>query len=108
MARPAREHRVSSGDLSRAVGMARRQVRQTVRWEALITAVFGAVLGLGIGAAIGFGVAPLPPLRLGRFALPGSQLAIWPVIAAVAGLIASIGLCRKAARLNVLEAISYG
>jgi hypothetical protein len=45
-------------------------------------------------------------LGLGSFSLPDGQLAIWLVIAAVAGLIASIGLCRKVARLNVLEAIS--
>jgi putative ABC transport system permease protein len=104
MAMPACEHRVSSGDLSKAVGMARRQVRQIVRWEALITAVFGAVLGLG---TIGFGVAPLPPTPAGQFLPSGGQLAIWLVIAAVAGLVTSIGPARKATRLNVLEAISY-
>lgn len=94
--------------LLRAVGMARRQVRQMVRWEALITAVFGALLGIGIGTAIGLGVVTsLADDGLGSFALPAGQLVIWLVVAGVAGLIASIGPARKAARLDVLKAISY-
>jgi len=94
--------------LLRAVGMLRRQVRQMVRWEALITAVFGALLGVAIGIAIGFGVvSSLADEGLGSFALPGAQLILWLIVAAIAGLVASIGPARKAARLNVLAAISY-
>ena len=94
--------------LLRAVGMLRRQVRQMVRWEALITAVFGAVLGLTVGVGIGYGVvASLADDGLGSFSLPAGQLLFWLVIAAIAGLIASIGPARKAARLDVLAAISY-
>ena len=94
--------------LLRAVGMTRRQVRQMVRWEALITAVFGALLGVLMGTAIGFGVVTsLADDGLGSFALPTGQLVTWLVVAAVAGLIASIGPARKAARLDVLTAIAY-
>jgi putative ABC transport system permease protein len=94
--------------LLRAVGMTRRQVRRMVRWEALITAVFGALLGIIIGSAIGFGVVTaLADDGLGSFALPAGQLLIWLVVAAVAGLVASLGPARRAARLNVLKAISY-
>ena len=94
--------------LLRAVGMTRHQVRQMVRWEALIIAVFGALLGILIGSAIGFGVVTsLADDGLGSFALPAGQLVIWLVVAAVAGLIASLGPARKAARLDVLKAISY-
>ena len=94
--------------LLRAVGMLRRQVRQMVRWEALITAIFGALLGLTVGVGIGYGVVTsLADDGLGAFALPAGQLLFWLVIAAVAGLIASIGPARKAARLDVLQAISY-
>ena len=94
--------------LLRAVGMARRQVRQMVRWEAMITSVFGAILGVGIGTIIGFAVVTsLADEGLGSFALPGAQLVVWLLAAAVAGLIASLGPARKAARLNVLTAISY-
>ena len=94
--------------LLRAVGMTRRQVRRMVRWEALITAVFGAILGVLIGSVIGFGVvSSLADDGLGSFALPAGQLMIWLIVAAVAGLIASLGPARKAARLDVLRAISY-
>lgn len=94
--------------LLRAVGMARTQVRRMIRWEAIITALFGSLLGVLIGSAIGFGVVTsLADDGLGSFALPAGQLAVWLVVSAGAGLIASIGPSRKAARLNVLEAISY-
>ncbi|HSM45915.1 MAG TPA: FtsX-like permease family protein [Acidimicrobiia bacterium] len=94
--------------LLRAVGMLRRQVRQMIRWEAVITSVFGAILGLMIGIGIGFGVvSSLADSGLGSFAIPFGQLIIWLVVAASAGLVASIGPARKAARLNVLDAISY-
>jgi putative ABC transport system permease protein len=94
--------------LLRAVGMVRRQVRGMVRREALIIAVFGAVLGVLIGTGIGYGVvASLADDGLGSFAFPALQLTIWIVVAAGAGLVASIGPARKAARLDVLKAISY-
>ena len=37
--------------LLRAVGMTRRQVRSSVRWESVIIALFGTALGLVIGVA---------------------------------------------------------
>lgn len=94
--------------LLRAVGMARRQVRAMIRWEAIVIAVFGALMGVLIGSAVGFGVvSSLADNGLGSFALPGSQLAAWLVAAVIAGVVASIVPSRKAARLNVLKAISY-
>jgi putative ABC transport system permease protein len=94
--------------LLRAVGMTRRNVRKMVRREAMIIAVFGALLGVFIGSAIGFGVVTsLADDGLGSFALPAGQLLIWLVVAAAAGLVASLGPARKAARLDVLKAISY-
>lgn len=94
--------------LLRAVGMGRRQVRSMIRWEAIVIALFGALLGVLIGSAIGFGVVnSLADEGLGSFTLPGGQLAVWLVAAALAGVFASIGPARKAARLDVLKAISY-
>lgn len=93
--------------LLRAVGMARRQVRTMVRREAIITATFGALLGVGIGSAIGFGVVgSLADDGLGVVAWPADQLTLWVVAAAIAGVVASVGPARKAAKLDVLEAIS--
>ncbi len=94
--------------LLRAIGMSRRQVRSMIRWEAVVVALFGALMGVAIGSAIGFGVvASLADDGLGSFALPGGQLVMWLVVAGLAGVIASVGPARKAARLDVLRAISY-
>ncbi|MDH5372541.1 MAG: FtsX-like permease family protein [Acidimicrobiia bacterium] len=94
--------------LLRAVGMGRRQVRRMVRWESIITALFGAMLGIGVGVVLGWAtVASLAEDGLGTFALPGSQLAAWLLVAAVAGVLAAIGPARKASRMRILEAIAY-
>jgi putative ABC transport system permease protein len=94
--------------LLRAVGMGRRQIRSMIRLEAIVIALFGALLGMLIGSAIGFGVvSSLADDGLGSFTLPGSQLAVWLVAAAMAGVLASIGPARKAAKLDVLKAISH-
>jgi putative ABC transport system permease protein len=94
--------------LLRAIGMTRRQLRSAVRWEAVIIAVFGALLGLVVG--VGFGVALQRALAgegLTELALPAGRLAVYVVMAGLAGVLAAVGPARKAARLNVLEAIAY-
>ena len=40
--------------LLRAVGMIRPQVRTTIRWEAIMIALFGTTLGLTVGAFFGW------------------------------------------------------
>jgi putative ABC transport system permease protein len=93
--------------LLRAVGMGRRQVRTMIRWEAVIIAVFGAVLGAVVG--IFFGWAMVQALRsqgITTLTVPAGQLIVYIVIAGLFGVIAAILPARRAARLNVLEAIS--
>jgi putative ABC transport system permease protein len=92
--------------LLRAVGMTRRQLRTTVRYEAVIIALLGTTLGLTIG--IGFGWAMVKALDsqgLTTLAIPADQLAVVAVIAAFAGVTAAILPARRASRLNVLDAI---
>jgi putative ABC transport system permease protein len=94
--------------LLRAVGMIRRQVRQMIRREAVITALFGAILGIVIGTGIGWGISiSLADQGLGSFALPLGQLGVWLIVAAVAGVLAAVAPARKAARLDVLRAIAH-
>ncbi|MEA2009838.1 MAG: FtsX-like permease family protein [Actinomycetota bacterium] len=94
--------------LLRAVGMVRRQVRRMIRWEAVIIALFGAVMGVGVGLFLGWAVVrALADEGLGSFAVPGSQIVLLVLLAAVAGVIAAIYPSWKASRLNVLEAIAY-
>ena len=92
--------------LLRAVGMSRRQVRATVRWEAVIIAAIGTTLGLVVG--IGFGWAMVRALAekgLGTLQLPIGQLAVVVGVALAAGAGAAILPARRAARLDVLSAI---
>jgi putative ABC transport system permease protein len=94
--------------LLRAVGMSRRQVKRMIRWESVIIAVFGAVLGIVIGVL--FGWALQQSLRnegVTEFVLPVGQLVVYLVLAGLAGVLAAIWPARRAAKLNVLEAISY-
>jgi putative ABC transport system permease protein len=91
--------------LLRAVGMTRVQLRRMVRGEAVIVAVFGSLLGLVIG--VGFGGAIVQSLRTQRIGLviPVGQLIVFVVLAGLAGLLAGVLPARRAARLDVLQAI---
>ena len=90
----------------RAVGMSRRQVRRMVRSEAIITAVIGALLGLVLGVALAALVSrPLADEGF-TFAIPVTTLAVLPVLAAVAGVVAAIPPARRAARVDVLRAVT--
>jgi putative ABC transport system permease protein len=94
--------------LLRAVGMARSQMRVMIRWEAAIVAVFGAVLGVVLGVLFGFAAASaMPSSFIKSVTIPYGSLFGYVVFAAVAGLIAAILPARRAARLNVLDAISH-
>jgi putative ABC transport system permease protein len=100
--------RVRELGLLRAVGMSRRQIKRMIRVESVIIAVLGAVLGVAIG--ILFGVAmqrALSDLGITNLAIPVGQLVVYVVVAAFAGVLAAIVPARRAAKLNVLQAISY-
>ncbi len=92
--------------LLRAVGMTRTQLRRMVRGEAVIVAVFGSLLGLVVG--IGFGLAIVRSLHRQSIFLtvPVGQLVAFVVLAGLAGLLAGWLPARRAARLDVLQAIN--
>jgi putative ABC transport system permease protein len=94
--------------LLRAVGLTRRQTRSMVRWEAVIVSVMGALFGVVIGIAFGWALQQaLEPEGFSELGIPGGQLAIYVLFAAVLGVVFAIFPARRAAKLNVLEAISY-
>jgi len=91
----------------RAVGMTRRQVRRMIRHESIITALIGAALGLPLGIFL----AGLITQALGefdvQFKLPVDQLLIFAAAAILVGIAAAVLPARRAARLNVLQALQY-
>ncbi|MEX0790677.1 MAG: FtsX-like permease family protein, partial [Actinomycetota bacterium] len=93
--------------LLRAVGMSRRQTRRMIRWEAVIISIIGAVLGLAIGMFFGWAlVKSLETEGISELTIPYGQLLAYVGAAALAGVLAAMPPARRAARLNVLEAIS--
>ena len=93
--------------LLRAIGMSRRQVRRIVRYEAVITALLGALMGSVLG--VFFAVIVSRPLADEGFNLsfPVGTLVLLFILAAIAGVVAAILPARRAARLDVLEALAY-
>lgn len=93
--------------LLRAIGLSRRQTRRMVRLEAVVISVLGALLGLAIG--VPFGISILYALRdegLDVISIPEGQLLIFLAAAAVFGILAAALPARRAARLDILQAIA--
>jgi putative ABC transport system permease protein len=91
----------------RAIGTSRRQVKQIVRYESVITSQIGAVLGIVLGTI--FAVLVTIPLKSEGFtiSIPVPSLILLLVLAAVFGVLAAIWPARRAAKLDVLNALAY-
>lgn len=93
--------------LLRAVGMTRSQLRSSVRWEAVIVGVFGALLGVIMGVLLAYaGISALPAQFITQTAIPWVSLALYIALGGVLGVVAAYFPARRAAKLDVLEAIS--
>jgi putative ABC transport system permease protein len=93
--------------LLRAIGLGRGQLRLMVTLESVVMAVLGAVLGVALG--ICFGMAMMYAVRdqgLNVIAVPWTQLVVFLGLAVVIGVLAAVLPARRAARLDVLTAIS--
>jgi putative ABC transport system permease protein len=89
----------------RAIGMNRQQVRRMIRHESVITALIGGVLGIALGIVLG-GLL-VARVDFIQFSLPVTTLVVLAVVTIIVGIVASIFPARRAARLNVLEALQY-
>jgi putative ABC transport system permease protein len=99
--------RVRELGLLRAIGQTRGQARTMLRWESAIMAVLGTAGGLVLGTFTGWALVSASSSRtLDVFAVPIAQLAVFLVVGAIAGVLAGIRPARRAARLNVLDAIA--
>ena len=94
--------------LLRAVGMGKWQIRAAILLEGVIVAIFGGLIGVATGLVTGLiAAASLPSDIISTLAVPGSTVVVYLVVAAVAGLLASLAPARRANRVDLLEAISY-
>ena len=99
--------RIRELGLLRAVGATRRQLRSMIRWEAVIIAVLGAVLGLAVGVFFGWTIVrALASQGITEFTVPAGQLVSFVLAAAIAGILAAVLPGRRAAKIDVLRAIT--
>ncbi len=93
--------------LLRAVGAFRSQVRTSVRWESVITALLGTAQGIVIGVLLGYAViVALRNQGSLRFTLPITTLVVVVVLGIGAGVVAAIRPARRASKLNILQALA--
>jgi putative ABC transport system permease protein len=93
--------------MMRAIGASRRQIRQMIRYESLITGLIGGVLGLVIGVVGAVLVSVLTLSGSGYvLSIPVGTLVLLLIAAALAGLLAAQLPARRAARLDVLGALA--
>ncbi|HEY0187896.1 MAG TPA: ABC transporter permease [Cellulomonas sp.] len=92
----------------RAVGLGRLQLSTTVTIESVLTAVFGTVVGLVVGVAL---ASALPRIYaddgLSSLVVPWGSLVGMLVLAVVVGVLAALWPAIRAARMKVLDAVSY-
>jgi putative ABC transport system permease protein len=93
--------------LLRAVGLSRRQLRTMLRLESVAIALLGAVLGVGLGLVAGWALQrSLADDGIDVLSIPGTQLAVFVVLAGLVGVLAALWPGRRAAKLDVLRAIT--
>jgi putative ABC transport system permease protein len=78
-----------------------------VRYESVITSIIGAALGIVVGILFAWVVVTKFAGQGITFAVPGSQLVVFVILAVIVGVIAAILPARRAAKIDILEAIHY-
>jgi putative ABC transport system permease protein len=91
----------------RAVGMTRTQTRMMIRYESIVTALMGAALGIAVGTFLAALIIHALSSQGLVFSFPVLTIVYFVIAAIVVGVLAAIVPARRAARLNVLEALQY-
>ncbi|NAZ86115.1 FtsX-like permease family protein [Kineococcus indalonis] len=101
------ERRQESG-LLRALGLTRGQLRALLAWEALLVAGVAGVLGVALGTAYGLAGTASVLAQQGPVVLdvPWARITGIVVVAALAGVLASVLPARRAARTSPVAAIA--
>jgi putative ABC transport system permease protein len=106
MALSIRERTAEIG-VARAIGTTRAQVVAAVLLEASITTILGVAMGLAIGIGVSFPtVTLLDNAAITTPVIPIDRLAVIALLAAVAGIVATLPPALAAARRSPLESIS--
>ncbi|WP_045878706.1 FtsX-like permease family protein [Pseudofrankia sp. DC12] len=93
--------------LLRAVGLRRGQMWLVIVLESVVIALFGATLGVGVGSFLGWAlVSALKSQGITTFAYPVTTIVGVLILGGVLGVIAALAPALRAARMNVLRAIS--
>jgi putative ABC transport system permease protein len=93
--------------LLRAIGMSRRQLRRSVRAEAVIVALFGVAVGIAVGLVFGITLSyAVPNTVIDGITFPWFNLIAVVLVAGFAAIVAAAYPAFKASRMNVLEAIA--
>lgn len=93
--------------LLRAVGLERSQLRRMVTLESIAIAVLGAVLGIAAGLLFGAALQrTFADTGITVLSIPVVQLGVFLVVAAIVGILAAVIPARRAAKLNILDAIA--
>lgn len=93
--------------LLRAVGMSRKELKRSIRWEAIIVSVFGATLGIVVGVPLGLSVAlALPDSFITSTQIPVGTIVNILIASIIVGVLAAVFPARRAAKLDVLESIA--
>ncbi len=100
------ERRRETG-LLRAVGMTRAQVRSTVRWESVITSLYGAAVGVLMGLVLGYVIIiALRDQGFDTYTIPVGNILWIMLLAFLAGVVAAVVPAWRATRLGILRAIA--
>ena len=91
----------------RAVGMTRWQIRSMIGYESVVTSLIGAALGMAVGVFLAVLTTHALSSEGVVFAVPWLSIVFFVIAAIVVGILAAIFPARRAARLNVLEALQY-
>jgi putative ABC transport system permease protein len=90
----------------RAVGTTRKQVRSMIRWESIVISVFGAITGVLLGLGLGMAAQRLfVEDGITQLGIPVGVITTVLLGTAVVGVLAAMWPARRAARLDVLDAI---